>query len=91
VQSVLDEREDAPIETYVAAMEKRKEMYGSFPLDTGITTESNRSNTSASSLNTGTYFLQNVDKMGRRQYARAFSTDVAKVGRLARKVLTKGR
>ncbi len=91
MQALLDKREDASIETYVAAMEKRKEMYGSFPLDTGITAESNSSNKTGSSLNAGTYFLQNVDKMGRRQYARAFSTDMAKVGRLARKVLTKGR
>lgn len=70
----LDRRVEVDPDVFSDTLKRRESVYGSFPVRVG-------SETSQASLSKGTYFLKEVDDLGRRHYARAYSTSTARTSR----------
>ena len=70
VDRILQSREEVDPEEFTETLKQREQVYGTYPIQVP---KSER-------MRPGAYYLKSVDDLGRRQYARAYST-MRKVGR----------
>ena len=66
VDELLSSRAVISPEEYTAALDRRRGDYGQFPVEVRAPL--------ASHMRKGAFYLKSVDELGRREYARAFST-----------------